>query len=389
MSAARRLAVLVALLLGVEALDELYSGVPSVGSADIQADFVASYTLTAGALLFIPGVVALIIEPILFVLADRYPRKWFVCGGLFGMGVAGLAAAAAPNVYVLSLAIAVAWVGSGSGVALAQATLVDARPNDPERALARWALLGEVGDLAAPALMAGVAVVGMTWRAAYVVVSVAVLLWAVALLRAEFPTSSADDDEEDEPSVLNALRTAVGNRTLVAWLGAAALCDLLDEIVVVFATLHLRENLAAGSVARSVVIGAAIAGAIVGVIATEWLLLRVKPIRLLLIASVGCAISYAAWIACEDIWLSGALFFVVGVTAAPMYPIVIARAYAALPGRSGTVNAAGHLYTPLILGLPWVLGLVADHIGLRVTLAILLIQPIGLVAISALTLRKE
>ena len=39
--------------------------------------------------------------------------------------------------------------------------LVDARPDDPERALARWAVLGEIGDLAAPVLMAGLAAAGL------------------------------------------------------------------------------------------------------------------------------------------------------------------------------------------------------------------------------------
>lgn len=379
--------MLVALLLGVELIDELYSGVPSVGAADIQAGFGASYTLTAWTLLLGPGLVALVVEPVLFVLADRYPRKWFVCGGLFAMALAAFAAALAPNVIVLGAAIALAYLGSGSGVALAQATLVDARPLERERVLTRWALFGEIGDLLAPVAMAGLAALQLGWRTAYAAVGAVVFVWAVLLARRSFPADSGEDEEDEEPGVFEALGAAVQNRRLIFWLGATALCDLLDEIVVVFATMYLRDQLDAGSVARSVVIGAAVAGAIAGVLITDRLLARVAPLRLLLASSVACGLSYAAWLVVPDVWLSAFFFFVVGVTAAPMYPIASAQAYAALPGRSGTVNAAGHVFTPLVLAMPWVLGAIADHFGARAALALLLVQPLGLAAVTLYALK--
>lgn len=380
---------MVALLLGVELIDELYSGVPSVGAADIQAGFAASYTVTAWTLLLGPGLVALVVEPVLFVLADRYPRKWFVCGGLFAMAFTAFAAALAPNVMVLGAAIALAFLGSGCGVALAQATLVDARPHERERALTRWALFGELGDLLAPVSMAGLAALGLGWRAAYGAVGVVVLVWAILLARRSFPASAeTDEDEEEEPGVFDALRAAITNRRLLFWLGATALCDLLDEIVVVFATLYLRDHLAAGPVARSIVIGAGVAGAIAGVLITDRLLARVAPLRLLFGSSLACGVSYVAWLVVPNLWLSAALFFVVGVTAAPMYPIASAQAYAALPGRSGTVNAAGHVFTPVMLAMPWVLGTIADDFGARAALALLLMQPIGLAVITVYALRN-
>jgi MFS family permease len=378
---------LVALLLGVEALDELYSGVPSVGSADIQSSFATSYAFTAGALLVVPGIVALLVEPILFVLADRYPRKWFVCGGLFVMGSSGLAAAAAPNAVALTVDITLAWLGSGCGVALAQATLADAHPKARERAMTRWALLGELGDLGAPLLLAGVAALGLSWRAAYAVVSVLVLSWACGLTRASFPKLASEEPAPEEPTMRVSLGAALRNRRLLLWLGASALCDLLDEVVVVFAALYLRDHFDAGPIARSVVLGMGVLGALVGVFCADALLRRVAPMRLLVVAAVTCSISFVGWLWAPTLWLSGLSFFVVGASAAPMYPIAIARAYASLPGRSGTVNAAAHLFTPLTLALPWLLGALADSVGLRVTLALLLVQPIGILLISARELR--
>lgn len=379
-----------ALLLGVELLDELYSGVPSVGSADIQAGFAVSYGVTAWALLLVPGGLALLVEPWLFVLADRHPRKWFVCGGLLAMGAAALLASVATHVALVSVALTLAWIGSGSAVNLAQATLVDARPHERERVLTRWALLGEVGDLLAPALMAGVAVVGASWRTAFVIVGAVMVLWGLWLSRQPFdaiqPVEAEEDDDAPEPTVLGALREALGRRRLMFWLGATALCDLLDEIVVVFAALYLRDELGLGSVARSAIIAAAIAGAIVGVMITDRLLKTRPAIPLLLWSSVACVVSYVAWLAARDAWSSGLCFFFVGVFAAPMYPIASAQAYAALPGRSGTVNAAAHAFTPLVLAAPWLLGLVADRAGLLVALGLLLLQPAGMLVVAGWSL---
>lgn len=376
--------MLVTLLLGVELLDELYSGVPSVGAADIQAGFAASYQTTAWALLLVPGLLALLVEPWLFLLADRGCKKWFVCGGLAAMAVAAFLAAAAPSVAVLSAAIALAWIGSGSGVALAQAALVDARPHDRERALARWSLFGEIGDLLAPAMLAALSAAALGWRAGYAIVGVLALVCAVLLARQSFPSPVPDPDDDctEEPRLGAALGIAVRNRRLIFWLGACSLCDLLDDILIVFATLFLRDHLDAGPVARSLVIGAGIAGAITGLLVVDRLLARMAPVRLLLATSLACTAAFSAWLVMPVAWASAILFFAVGATAAPMYPITSGQCYAALPGRSGTVHAAGHLFTPVTLGLPVALGAIADHSGVPFALTLLLVQPIGLATVS-------
>jgi hypothetical protein len=42
------------------------------------------------------------------------------------------------------------------------------------------------------------------------------------------------------------------------------------------------------------------------------------------------------------------------------------------------VLAASHLFTPLGLALPFVLGVIADAAGIEIALAVLVIQPIAL-----------
>jgi MFS family permease len=380
------------LLLGAELFDELYSGVPSVGASSIQHSFDTSYAATAWVLLLAPGLFMLVVEPLLFLLADRYPRRWFVCGGLLGMSASALVAAASTHPAMLSAAIGVAGVSAASGVALAQATLVDAYPDARERIMARWSLLGMIGDLAAPALMAGLAFASLGWRTGYLIVGIGVGVWALLLLATPFPdpARTAEDGGDDEDIGLRAaLMLALRNRSLMLWLFASSLCDLLDEILVVFATLHLRDTLGAGPAAQSAVLAAFVLGGAASLAVLERPMQRIAPLRLLAASGAVCTVVYAAWIAAPSWPLSLVLFALVGAAAAPLYPIVAAQAYAALPGRSGAVHAASHAFSPLVLVLPWLLGWLADVAGTTAALIALIVQPAGLALIAALSMSRH
>lgn len=376
----------------MEFLDEFYAGAVGLGAAEIQHSFQASYTAVSAALLFGPALVALFVEPFLFVLADRYPRKWFLAGGTAAMGVGGLLAAGSSSLAGVGAAISLAYLGSGAGVAMAQATLVDRFPESRERLLARWTLLGEIGDLFAPALMALVAALQGGWRSALVVVSLAMLLWAVTWLALESrrPTDipeqqdeCSDDDEDEEPGIFEALKIALRNKALLGWLAATATCDLMDNLLTVFAVLYLEKIHGADSLVVSVVIGAGVAGSIIGLIACERVFLaRFTSRSVLWVTSAACAACYLWWLQAESFGALGFGFFAVGFTAAPMYPITIARAYAALPGHSGTVNAVAHLFTPFSLLLPLGMGLLADHWGLSVALSFVVLQPLILLVVG-------
>lgn len=352
-----------------------------VGSPAIQEGFGSSYAHLALALLLVPSLVALVIEPPLFLLADRRPRRRFVVGGLLVMAAASFAAALAPGVLVLALAGSVGAVAAGVAVTLAQATLVDASPDRREQVMSRWVLAGLAGDLLAPMLGAALVWAGLGWRASFAVAGAAVLVCALAAARRPLPAPAAPGDADHEPGLLAALRTALGHRRLLLWLAGRALCDLLDEILVVFAALHLRD-LGLGAGARSAVLIGFVVGGAVGVAAVDRLVARVPPLRLLAASATTCAALYLAWVAVETPWLSIALFALVGATAAPLYPLASAQAYAALPGRSGAVNAAAVLFDPLVLALPWLLGLLADACGTTAALLVLAIQPVGLALLS-------
>jgi MFS family permease len=207
----------------------------------------------------------------------------------------------------------------------------------------------------------------------------------VLLARAPFPDvrNPDDDDGAPEPSLWVAMRTAVANRRLLGWLLATSLCDWLDELLVVLASVHLREQ-GADAVTRSLVIGAFVAGSLGGLAVLERHLARFAPHRILVACALACAALFAAWLVAPAMWLAALLFALVGATAAPLYPLTMAESYAALPGRSGAVHAAARVLTPLSLGAPWLFAWIADRAGTTAALAALLVGPITIAVLAAL-----
>jgi len=353
-------------------LDELAAGIAAVGAPDIEHSLGASHALTTAILFLVPGVVAFAIEPWLFALADRHPRQWFVRGGVVAMAVSAFAVALAPGAIGLACALSVLWPAIGCASSIAQATLVDHAPDRRARTIARFTLLSLVGDLAAPALLA---VLAGGWRTGFAIVGAVLVPYGCVLATVRFPPPAPG---EDEPSVgiVAAIRGALADRTLLAWLFAMALCELLDEILVVFASLYVRER--GSELAQTATVAAFVIGGALGLAAVDRVLRRRGELVVLAWTAAACAITYAAWLAVPH----PALMLVVGATAAPLYPLVSARAYAARPDASGLVLAASHVFTPLSLALPFLLGVVADHAGTWVALALLLAQPLGIFTLA-------
>jgi MFS family permease len=361
--------------------DELVSGLASVAEPDIERSFGASHAMATAMLFLVPGIVAFVVEPWLFMLADRYPRRWFIRGGLVAMAIASVAAACARDPYLLAGAQAVKWCAIGAASGLAQATLVDAAPDGRARTIARWTLLSLAGDLGAPALLAAVAVAGFGWRTGYAIAAVLLAAWAVVAWTVPIAGTGGGDDDDDDgtsPGVIAAFKVALGDRRLLAWLAATALCDLLDEIFIVLASIHVRDDFGASARWQTATIVAFVAGDAIGLAVLDRLLRRAAELRVLAAAAAGCAVAYTAWMLAPTPLWGVVLMVPVGLCVGPLYPLASAQAYAARPESSGLVLAAGHLFTPLGLAIPFVLGAIADVAGTPAALAVLLVQPVAL-----------
>lgn len=334
-------------------IDELASGVPYASAAQIETAFGLSYTTTAIVLFVVPGAIAMVVEPVIFLLADRHPRALFLRIGMTVMAMSLAVAAFAPNAGVLAIAISVFWLANGAAVPLAQATLVDRNPDARGRTLARWTLLSTVGDFFVPFVIGGVAVVGYDWRGAHVVMAISIGVFAIALWRMDLPAGlGAGDGDEDSPGLLATLREALRDRVLVGWLLGVTLCDMLDEIFVVFATLHVRDQLGGGIEWQSAMLLVMTVGSGIGLVALERLLATRGERWMLVGCAIACAISVVAWVHAPSLWSSTVLIGFVGMFASPLYPLAAApgvrapargirlRARRAEPVRTALARAA-------------------------------------------------
>jgi len=370
-------------LLGLAVFDELVSGISSVGAPDIEAALGASHALAMLVLFVVPGVIALLVEPRIFLVQHRHP--WLVRAGCAVMAAGCAVSAIAPGAVSLALASGALFIAIGTCSGIAQARLVADAGDAKGRVMTRWTLLALAGDLLAPALLAVV-----SWRAAYAVLAAGLLAWTLLLP----PVPAARDADDAAPPVR--FRDAIRDRQLVVWLAATALCDLLDEILIVFASLHVRGALGGSPLAQTATVVSFMAGGALGLVALDKLLANRDERRVLFAAAIACALAYAAWLGVPSAWpgaasgpasgaapwLAAALMLPVGAFAAPLYPLTAAQAYAQRPDSPGAVLAASHLFTPVGLALPFVIGLVADHAGTHVALALLVIQPLGLACLA-------
>jgi Na+/melibiose symporter-like transporter len=308
--------------------------------------------------------------------------------GLLGMAVCQFVSAVAWDIWVLGVMLALWAPMSGLACSIAQSALVGSTPDERERRMADWTLAGTLGDLMTPAVLYGCAVLGLGWRGPFVVSGVLLVIWAGVIAR-KMPervsetSGVGDEDEEEELGYFAGIRVALANRRLVGWLLAVGMCGLLDETLAAFATLFVRDNLGGDLAAQSATLLGFTAGSIAGLLVLQRIPKTVDPIGVLIWVSAGSAASYLAWLASPTTFASAALSVPVGFFTSFLYPIAMAQAYRAMPGRPGLVNAVGNVFTPIDLLAPALMGLIADRHGVLMALACLVGQPIavGLIAI--------
>ncbi len=375
------------MLVGYGFLDELASGVPIIAAPDIRRELDASYTATSFMLLAAPMLFGCLLEPPLVLWLERFRRRRVLVATLIVAALLCLGLACASSFWAFSLAFGLWAVSAGVSGALAEALLVSST-DEPERALSRVGLAGMLGDFGAPLLMAAVVALGGSWRAAIALVALVYLTQAVALGLAALPGDHDAGDDEPSERLLDALRAATKKPWLWIWLGAAALCCLLDETLVAFGSLMLRDELGFDARLQSAVFGAFAAGGALGLAISDRWLARVSPLRVLLISALGCLATYVAWMAARSAPLIFGLSILLGAFAAPLHPIASARAYLSHASRPTLVAALAQIMVPFEVIAPLLVGVVADRFGILVALALLAVQPLSLALLAVFALRR-
>ena len=377
--------------LAIELADELVDGAKGAALPLIRHDLGLSYA-QVGLLASVPLLAGGALELPLGILAgDGRRRRLAVLGGGIVFILSLLAVASARSFAVLLSAFTVFFPASGAFVSLTQAELMDAWPDRQAAIMARWDLAGSAGAVAGPLLLTVVLAGGGSWRTAYLVLAaLASVVWVASCLREHGPLaplgpaggdSAGGRDASGEPGPSWTARTrevlaALRDWSTVRWVLLLQVGDLLVDVLTGFLALylvdvaHLRPELAALAIA--IRLGAALAGDAALVVVLE----RVADLTVLRATAAAAAVLYPAFLLVPGVAAKLVILAVLSAATAPWYPLLQARLYGSLPGRSSVAvtlsSAAG-----LAGGLgPLAVGFAAERFGLTWALAALVVVPV-------------
>jgi MFS family permease len=330
-----------------------------------------------------PQIVAAVLEAGVAIVSDALDRRRLAAAGQLVLAGALLAAGCARGPWTLTLALAIAGAASGVACGAGQALVILGSDSGAHRAMIRWTLFASVGDLLAPLVTAAAISVGASYRGAMVAVALAVAVQSASLLLARSDGGTQGSPPGAEMGVATGLAGALRKRGLWAWLFAAAMCTLLDELVVALASLRLHREQGVGEATSA---GAAVAfalGSVIGAALADRAGSSHPPRRLLVASAIACAALCAVLVGADHPAVTCAALLGLGITAAPHHALCQAFAYRQMPDRPGAVQAMGQAFVIVDVVAPLALGLVADRYGLRAALVCLLAQPIVVILCAA------
>jgi FSR family fosmidomycin resistance protein-like MFS transporter len=322
-------------------------------------------------------------------------RRAVLAGGIVFI-LSLLAVAGARSFLVLLAAFTVFFPASGAFVSLTQAELMDAWPDRQAQVMARWDLAGSTGAVAGPLLLTAVLAAGGGWRTAYLALAAAAAVaWLGTCLRDPVPAVTDVPDASEASDASDALAgggfwararlvlAALRDWPTVRWVLLIEVADLLVDVLTGFLALylvdvaHLPPPVAALAIA--IRLGAGLAGDAALVLVLE----RVADVTVLRASAVAAALLYPGFLLAPGPVAKMIILAVLSAATAPWYPILQARLYGSLPGRSSvavTLSSAAALAGGLG---PLAVGLIAQAFGLSWALAVLVVVPVAVLAGSA------
>jgi FSR family fosmidomycin resistance protein-like MFS transporter len=339
-------------------------------------------------------------------------RRLAVLGGgiLFALTLA--AAAVAGSFAVLMCAFVAFYPASGAFVSLTQAELMDAWPDRQAQVMARWDLAGSAGAVAGPLLLAAVLAAGGGWREAYLLMAgLAAVTWLGRRLSGPEPDggpapdggpvrdsgpvrdggSDPDSTETDNTEPAGSQPWAARAREVLAalrdwgtvrWLVLIEVGDLMVDVFTGFVALYLVDVAHAGTAFAALAVAVRLGAALAGDAALIVILERAGDLAVLRVSAAVAAVLYPAFLLVPGLTAKLVILAALSAATAPWYPLLQARLYGSLPGRSPVAvtlsSAAG-----LAGGLgPLAVGVIASAFGLPWAMAGLAAVPLVVLVVA-------
>jgi MFS transporter, FSR family, fosmidomycin resistance protein len=229
--------------------------------------------------------------------------------------------------------------------------------------------------------VAAATVLALGWRPLFLVLGAGALGLALVSLRTGLPRTARPSPgglsvRAAGCELLGALRRPL----VLRWLLLLEASDLLLDVLLGFLALYLVDEAGLSGVGAALAVSMTLGAGLAGNVALLPLVARVGALRYLRASALGGGALFAGALlapAAAKVPLLVALSFVT----AGWYPVLKARLYRALPGRSGTAMALGSLAGLLGALPPLALGALAARYGLGTALWLLLPAPVALLAL--------
>ena len=353
-------------VLCVRLLDESATFLPSGTLESFRADLGLSYTKAGTVLAMLaPGA---LVGGVFAAAADRHSRRVIAAGGAFGVAASLALFAAGGSFGLLALAAFVMGVASTAMVEATEVALVDLAGDDLRPYLARSNLLATVGDLLGPALIGGVAVAGLSWRAAFALGSVLVAVYGLALAAAPLPPPAPPAG--DEATTARRVLLAVVRDPAVWVVGLiGVVIGVFDEPLYGFVIALLDHDRGASAGVATLVAVVGLSGGLVSYTVLARRLEAVADHRLLLGSAAAMAAGALVVAVVPLLPVAAVAVFVVTVGLSLAWLALQHRTLTLRPGQVGTTNAVLAAIELAGFWIPSAIGAVADRVGLAAAVA--------------------
>ena len=365
----------------IEFLDELVYGLQEAAWPLIRDDLHLSY-VQIGVLLSLPGLIANLVEPFLFVLGDIWKRRFIIlAGGLF-FTLSLAFTAVSQNFAFLLVAVVLFNPASGAFVSLSQATLMDSDPERHESNMARWTFAGSLGVFIGPLILGGLLTIGFGWRHAYLGLAVLSALVLMIAFRRLTRTSSGSEQIPSPKLVFESFRNIfLSLRTpgILRWLVLLEFSDLMLDVFYGFLALYFVDVAGFTNTSAALAVAVWTGVGLLGDYLLIPLLDRVRGLAYLRVSVIIVLFLFPAFLIVSQPLIKLILVGLLGLLNSGWYAILRANLFTAMPGKSGAVLVLDNISGFFGRLLPFGIGLAAQAYGLGVAIWILLLGPLALI----------
>ncbi len=259
-----------ATVLFVRLADEASFFLPAAALESFRTDLGLTYAQAGTVLALIPP--GALVGTVFAIAADRVSRRAIAAGGTFAFAAGMAAFASGASFLVLAAAAFAIGVASTAMVDAAEVALVDLAGDQLRPVLARGNLMATFGDILGPALVAGAAGLGLSWRMTFWVAAAGLALYGVALAGADLPGPNGGLDDDDPPSSLRVLRSVLRDGRVWRVGLMSLLMGPFDETLLGFTIALLeRERGTSAGVATLVALIGVSGGLVAFTVLARWL----------------------------------------------------------------------------------------------------------------------